>query len=98
MRRVDRTWGTKNPDLRKKIAERAAALNAIAANPVPADLVMASGSGLDPHISPEAAEYQVRRVAAARGLPEERVRSLIDTQTERTGAILAHLRGSMSSD
>jgi K+-transporting ATPase ATPase C chain len=80
--------GTKNPDLRRKIAERAEALKATAGRPAPVDLVMASGSGLDPHISPEAAEYQVRRVAAARELPEERVRALMGAHTERSGAIL----------
>ncbi len=66
--------GTKNPDLRKKIAERAEALKATATDPAPVDLVTASGSGLDPHISPEAANYQAARVAAARKLPVERVR------------------------
>src|SRR4051794_35498783 len=80
--------GPKHPDLRQKIAERAEALKATAERPAPVDLVMASGSGLDPHISPEAAEYQVRRVAAARGLAEERVRALMDAHTERSGAIL----------
>jgi K+-transporting ATPase ATPase C chain len=80
--------GPKNPDLRQKIAERAEALKATAERPAPVDLVMASGSGLDPHISLKAAEYQVRRVAAARGLPQERVRAVIDAHTERSGAIL----------
>src|SRR5262249_56811070 len=55
--------GTKNPDLRKKVAERAEALKATADNPAPVDLVMASGGGLDPHISPAAAEYQAARAA-----------------------------------
>ncbi len=49
---------------------------------VPTELATASASGLDPHISPKAAVYQAARVAAARGLPENSVRTLIDRQTE----------------
>lgn len=80
--------GTKNPDLRKKIAERAEALRASPESPAPLDLVTASGGGLDPHISPEAARYQAARVAAARGLTGERVRELIERHTDRSGAII----------
>lgn len=61
--------------------------------PVPVDLVTSSASGLDPHITPAGAEYQLRRVARARSLPETRVRQLVAANTEaRTFGILGEPR------
>jgi len=80
--------GTKNPDLRQAVAERAKALGATLENPAPADLVTSSGSGLDPEISIEAAFFQAERVGKARGLSVGRVRALIEKMTNRSGAIL----------
>ncbi len=77
--------GPLNDSLRQAAQARIAALRAAdPANsaPVPVDLVTASGSGLDPHISPAAAQYQVRRVARARGLPESTVRDAVARCTE----------------
>ena len=50
--------------------------------PVPADMVFASGSGLDPHISPESARLQIARVAAARGLTPDKITALVEKYTE----------------
>src|SRR5438105_13781329 len=75
-----------NPDLVKAVQERVATLRAADPGntaPVPVDLVTASASGLDPHISPAAAEYQLVRVARIRGLSGERVRALVAAHTER---------------
>jgi len=77
--------GPTNPALTAAVESRIAALRAAdptQAGAVPVDLVTASGSGLDPHISRAAAEYQVSRVARARKLTPEMLRELIDEHTE----------------
>jgi K+-transporting ATPase ATPase C chain len=77
--------GPTNPALIETVKMRVAALKAADPGndtPVPVDLVTASGSGLDPHISSASAEYQVRRVARARGRDEAFVRTLVSQHTE----------------
>jgi K+-transporting ATPase ATPase C chain len=76
--------GPTNPDLIKAVGERIAALRQ--ADPsltgsVPADLVTASGSGLDPDISPEAASVQIRRIATVRGVDPDAIRRIILSHT-----------------
>lgn len=77
--------GPSNPALHEAIAARVAALRAAdpgRTDPVPVDLVTASGSGLDPHTTPAAAAYQVPRVSRARGVSEDSVRALVAGSTE----------------
>lgn len=88
--------GPTNPALREAVAARIAALRA--ADPgnmakVPVDLVTASGSGLDPDVSPAAARYQVARVARTRGVAEDRLRALVERHIdERTLGLLGERR------
>lgn len=78
--------GPTNAALAQTVLERAAAFREAHNLPddtmVPTDMLFASGSGLDPHISPEAARVQVARVAAARGLTVEQVNALVDDAIE----------------
>jgi K+-transporting ATPase ATPase C chain len=77
--------GPTNQKLIDRVKEDAAkfrAENPTFTGPIPADIVTASASGLDPHISPAAAEAQAGRVAAARGVPADTVRQLIAAHTE----------------
>jgi K+-transporting ATPase ATPase C chain len=78
-------WAPSNPALRERIAASSAAIAAlegVAANTIPSDLVTASGSGIDPHISPAGAALQVPRVAQARGLSVEQVQSAVLAATQ----------------
>jgi K+-transporting ATPase ATPase C chain len=88
--------GPTNPALAAAITARVEALRQLDPDngrPVPIDLVTASGSGLDPHISAAAAEYQVPRVARARGMSETEVRRLVAQHTEaRTLGVLGEPR------
>lgn len=85
-----------NPALTKVAVDRIGALRAADPGnrqPVPVDLVTSSSSGLDPHISPAAAYYQVGRVARLRGLPEQALRAMIAEHVEeRTLGVLGERR------
>jgi K+-transporting ATPase ATPase C chain len=77
--------GPTNPALLQEIQGRIDALHKADPDnhdPIPVDLVTSSGSGLDPHITPAAALYQVKRVARVRGLAEATVRRLVRTHTQ----------------
>jgi K+-transporting ATPase ATPase C chain len=88
--------GPLHPALHEAVTARIATLHAADPGntaPVPIDLVTASGSGLDPHISPAAAYYQAARVARARGASEQRVRALVEESIEgRTLRVLGEPR------
>ena len=88
--------GPLNPALEAAVKERIAALQAVNpgnAAPIPVDLVTTSASGLDPHISPAAAAYQMERVARVRGMNVETLRALVAAHTEeRTFGVLGEPR------
>jgi K+-transporting ATPase ATPase C chain len=78
-------YGPLNPALTKAAQARIDALKAADPGntlPIPVDLVTASGSGLDPHISVAAAQYQIHRVAASRGLSDQAVQTLVNQYTQ----------------
>jgi K+-transporting ATPase ATPase C chain len=77
-----------SPELRQRVQDTLALYGAAADLPLPADLVTASGSGLDPHISLAGALVQVRRVAGARELSRERVTALVESQAVRSAGPL----------
>lgn len=80
--------GPSNPDYLQIVKDRIDTL--LVHNPgikkeeIPADLVTASGSGLDPHISPASAYIQVNRIATVRGIPEDKIKALVDNHVEKT--------------
>ncbi len=90
------TLAPSNPALTEQVSARIAVLkmaDPTHTRPIPVDLVTASASGLDPHISLAAAEYQVERVAKARGVDTPVVRQLVDEYTEgRTFGVLGEPR------
>lgn len=89
-------WGPGNPALRERIAASSAEVAArehVAAGAIPPDLVTASGSGMDPHISPASAALQVERVARARNMDPDQVRALVETHTQQpVGGVLGQAR------
>lgn len=78
-------YGPSNPDHLKAVADRLATVvtrERVRPEDVPVDLLTTSGAGLDPHISPAAANIQIRRVATARGVTTDDLRSLVSRHTE----------------
>lgn len=80
--------GSKNPELRKQYVSRSQALIHSGMSEAPADLVAASGSGLDPHIALDSALAQCNRVAKVRGVSPESLERLVNRMADRSGAVL----------
>ncbi len=85
-----------NPALRERLAKDSAAVatrDGVPAQSLPGDLITASASGIDPHVSPAGAQIQVKRVAQARGLPADEVAALVHRHTaRRTFGVLGESR------
>ena len=88
--------GTTSKKLQDRVAgdvKRLKAENPDGSNPVPAQLVTTSGSGLDPHVSPQGALWQVPRIANARGISPDRIRAVVESNIEgRTFGVLGEPR------
>lgn len=82
-------FGPANPALKERAMTLMTRFGTIPGHPIPADLVTASGSGLDPHITLSAAEYQAPRVAQARGVTEELVRSILKEQSRKSERVFS---------
>lgn len=83
-------WSPTNPALRERAVKILDRMRVEEGNPLPADLVTASGSGMDPHITLKAAQYQMARVAEARGIPVSSVQTVLENNTEKTGGLLTN--------
>lgn len=77
-----------SPVLRERVKKRIAEYGATKAHPLPADLATASGSGLDPHISLAAAQYQIPRIAKTRSIPEEAVGKIVRESVSYPGGFI----------
>ncbi len=77
-----------NPEVAQRARDLIDRHSASSDNPIPADLVTASGGGLDPHISDRAARFQIARVASARGWPVDKVAAIVDGHSKSIGGRL----------
>lgn len=77
-----------SPELTERAQEIIQRYGASETNPIPADMVTASGSGLDPHITLAAARFQANRVARARGMSEDELMKIVESQVEYPGGVM----------